>query len=119
MVELHKIKECHMQLCDQLFLFSFMNEVGRDDELSFFSIFSHFGPFHQVLGQVKEYLLLELQEVIKVLYAVVCPTGFNLLCDRGQQRGVLKLMKNDHFLVFLAVLVLFPKFLRRLKSGLY
>ena len=31
---------------------------------------------------------------------------------------MLELMKNDQFLVFLAVWVLFPKFLGRLRSGL-
>ena len=34
------------------------------------------------------------------------------------QGGVLKLIENDHFLVFLAVGVLFPKFLGWLRSGL-
>ena len=43
---------------------------------------------------------------------------FLLLCDRDWQGGVLKLMKNDHLLVYLAVWVLFPKFLGRLRSKL-
>ena len=32
---------------------------------------------------------------------------------------MLKLMKNDHFLVFLAVSVIFPKYYGRSRSGLY
>ena len=32
---------------------------------------------------------------------------------------MLQLMKNDHFLVFLAPGILLPKFLGRLRSGLY
>ena len=54
----------------------------------FFSIFGCFGPFPQVFGQVKEQLLLELHEMIRVSHAVACPMGFNLFCDRGQQGGV-------------------------------
>ena len=44
--------------------------------------------FPQVCGQVKEQLLLELHEMIRVSHAVACPMGFNLFCDRGQQGGV-------------------------------
>ena len=36
---------------------------------------------------------------------------FYLLCDQGQQGGVLNPTKNDQFQVFLAVGVLFPKLL--------
>ena len=35
------------------------------------------------------------------------------------QGGVFKVMKNDHFFIFLSVLVFFTKFLGRLMSGLY
>ena len=34
------------------------------------------------------------------------------------QGGVFKVMKNDHFLVFLAVWLLFPKLIGRLSDGL-
>ena len=44
--------------------------------------------------------------MIRVPHVVACPMNFNLLCDQGQQGGVFKVMKNDHFLVFLAVLVM-------------
>ena len=63
--------------------------------------------------------MLENHEMIKVLHIVACTMVFNLLCDRGHQGEVLKLMKDDLFLVFLTVWVLFPKFLGMLKSGLY
>ena len=51
--------------------------------------------------------------MIRVSHVVTYPMNFNLLCDQGQQEGVLKLMKNDLVLVFLAVCVIFSKFLGR------
>ena len=58
-------------------------------------------------------------EMIRVLYVVICPNYSKLLCDRNQQGEIMyKCMKNDHFLVFLAACVLFPRFLGRLRSGL-
>ena len=44
---------------------------------------------------------------------VACMIDFDLLCDQGKQEGVLKIMKNDHFLAFLVVLVIFSKCLGR------
>ena len=38
---------------------------------------------------------------------------FFLFPERGWQGAVFKVMKNDHFLVFLAVWILFSKFLGR------
>ena len=60
-------------------------------KLSSFSFFSRLGPFPQVFGQVKEWVILELNEMIKVLPAVACSMD-NLLSDRGQQLGVLKML---------------------------
>ena len=37
-----------------------------------------------------------------VTHVAAFPLDFNLLCDWGQQVEI-KFMKNDHFLVFLAV----------------
>ena len=54
--------------------------------------------------------------MVRVPHAVECLIDFNLLCDRGQQRVVLKSMTNDHFLVFLIVWFLFPKFLGEVKE---
>ena len=74
----------------------------------YFHIFSRFGHFPQVFEQVNEWLILELHEMIKVSHLAASPVVFILFYDRDWQGGVLKLMKNDHFLVFLAVWVLFP-----------
>ena len=57
--------------------------------------------------------------MIRVPYVIARPIVFMLFYDRGWQGGVFKIMKIDHFLVFLAVLVLFPKFLERLISNFY
>ena len=56
--------------------------------------------------------------MIRVPDVVACHVNFHLLRDRGQQGGVLKLMKNDHFLVLLAVWFIYPRFLGRLKGSL-
>ena len=63
--------------------------------------------------------MLEMHEMIRVPHVVTGPMGFNLLCDRGQQGGLLKPRKNDHFQVFLAVCVRFLKFLGRLTSEIH
>ena len=65
--------------------------------------FSRFGSYHQVFGQVKEWLIVAFCEMIKVPHVIAYPKDFNLLCDRDQQGGVLKPMENDHFQVFLSV----------------
>ena len=57
-----------------------------------------------------------MHEMVRVPHAVECLIDFNLLCDRGQQRVVLKSMTNDHFLVFLIVWFLLPKFLGEVKE---
>ena len=74
------------------------------------SAFSRLDPFPQVFRQVKESLILQLHEMKRMLQVVACPTVFILFYDQYWQGGVLKLMKNDRLLVFLAVLVFFPKF---------
>ena len=92
--------------------------VGRSahEKRSFFRVFSRLNLFTQVLGQVKEHLKLKFQEIIK---AVAWPIAF--FYEQDWQGGVLvfKVMKIDHFFVFLAVFVLFSKFLGRLMIGLY
>ena len=60
--------------------------------------------------------------MIRVLHIhiVSCPIVvffFFWSYDQGWPGGMLKPMKNDHILVFLAVWIFFPKFLGRLKSG--
>ena len=52
----------------------------------FFSVFNHLGPFTQLFQQLKECLVLEFHEMIRVPHAVVCQR----ICDIGQELGVLK-----------------------------
>ena len=84
-----------------------------------FKHFYTFGSFSQVFGQIKKWLILEFLEIIRMWHLIECPMVFMLLCFWSRQGGVLKLMKDDHFLVFLAVWLLFIKSLRRLRSSLY
>ena len=53
--------------------------VPSYEKWSFFSVFSHLGPFPLVFGQGKEWLMLELHGTIQVPDAVLCPVVFNLL----------------------------------------
>ena len=88
----------------------------------FFSIFGYFGLFLQVFGQVIELSILEFHEMIRVPHLVACPIVliffFFFFFDQEWGGGVLKLIKNDDFVVLLAVWVLFPKFWGRLRSCL-
>ena len=93
--------------------------VFKHGKYSFFSIFSRLDPFLHVLGQMKEWLILHLYQMIRVPFLVACPIVFILFHDQNWQERVFKVMKNDHFLVFLVVWVLFPMFLGRSKSDLY
>ena len=56
--------------------------------------------------------------MIIVLHVVSFSIIFILSDDREWQGGVLNVMKDVQFLVFLVVWVLFPKFLGRLRSDL-
>ena len=62
--------------------------------------------------------MLELQKTIRVSLVVACLIVFILFYERRWQEGVFKIMKNDSFLVFLAVWVLFLKILIRLRDDL-
>ena len=55
------------------------------------------------------------QKIITVSHVAACPIVSILFHKQSWQGGVFKTMKTDHFLVFLAVRVLFPKFLGRLR----
>ena len=57
---------------------------------------SRLSPFPQVSRQLKEWLIFELHETMRVPYIVACPIVFLLFYEEG-------FMKNDHVLVFLAV----------------
>ena len=54
-----------------------------------FSIFSRLGPFPQVFGQVKEWLMLKLHEMVRVLHVAVCSIAFFVLGSRLAGRGVI------------------------------
>ena len=41
---------------------------------------------------MREYLILELQEMIRVLLVVALPIDLHLLCVLGQELGVLKIL---------------------------
>ena len=69
----------------------------------FFSIFSRFGLFPQAFEQVNEWPISKLHEMIRVLHVVVFPIVFILFHDRNWQGGVFKVIRNDYFLVLLAV----------------
>ena len=79
------------------------------EKRSFFSVFSGLDSFLQVFEQVKKCLVLEMQEIIILLRKII----FTLLYEWTWQRGVFIVMKYYYFLVFLAVWILFPKFLGR------
>ena len=89
------------------------------EKLSFFSIFSHLDPFPQAFGQVKKWIMLELHKIIRVLHLIAPPIIFILFYERSWQGRVLKVMEKDDFLVFLAVWIIFPKFLGSLMNDLY
>ena len=74
-----------------------MEECSNLRKMIISGTFSRLGPFSQVLGQVKEWDILELHEMMKVSHLVGCPMVFNLLYDLSQQAGVLKLTKNAEF----------------------
>ena len=57
-------------------------------------MFSRLGNFLHVFPQVKEWLILEVQEMIRVSDIVGFPTSFNLLCGQTQQGEVLNLLKK-------------------------
>ena len=70
------------------------------------------GTFPQTFRQVKEWLILELHETIRVPYIVTHPIVFVLFCDHDWQGGEFKVMKNGHLLVFLSVGSFSPSFLQ-------
>ena len=88
-------------------------------KLSFTGFFTRLGPFPHVFRHVKMWLILELHEIIRVSHLVTCPVVFILFNDWGWHGGVTKIVKKDHFLVLIVVWVPVPKFLAKLKSGLY
>ena len=86
-----------MKLRAQWILISFVVKVSRE-EYTNFSAFRRLGLLPQVFRQVKEHLILQLHEMIRVLHEVAYPIVFLFFFyDRYWQGGVLKLMKYHHF----------------------
>ena len=56
--------------------------------------------------------------MIRVSHVIACPIDFDLLCERGEQGGMLKTKKKDQFQVFSVVRVLFLMFWVRLMGGI-
>ena len=69
------------------------------------------GPFPQVFPQYKELPILKMHEIIRMSDVLACLIVFPLFYKRGSHGGVFKVIKNNHFLVFLAVWGLIPKYL--------
>ena len=56
-------------------------------------IFRQLGSFLRIFGKVKELLVLELYEMIKVLHAVACPMNFNLIVvSKEEHSNLLKMI---------------------------
>ena len=72
--------------------------LGRGSgKCSILSIFSRLGLFLQFFGHVKERLTLDLHEMVRVSYGVVCTIGFILFGGLVRHETVLNLMKNYSF----------------------
>ena len=63
--------------------------------------------------------MVELHNIIMLSHLVACPIIFILFYDRGWQGVVFIVIKNNTFLVLLAVWVNFSKILDKCRSGLY
>ena len=71
-----------------LVVFILLCDLGRPvgvliliKNVHFFNIFSRLGRFIQVFGQLKEWLILELHNMIKLAPILACPIVLILLCD--------------------------------------
>ena len=108
-----------MKLRAQWILISFVVKVSRE-EYTNFSAFRRLGLLPQVFRQVKEHLILQLHEMIRVLHEVACPIVFFFffMIDIGREECS-NLLNIIIFLVFLAVLVFFPKCFDRLVCSIY
>ena len=61
-------------IIDQYFMINIVLKLKKN--YSIFSIISRYGHFPQVFGQVNEWPILKLQELIIVLHVVACPIVF-------------------------------------------
>ena len=123
-LELHEmIRVWHIVSCVICFFFILCARfVGRSvqsyEKKSFFRVFSRLGPFPQVFRQVKEWLILELHEMIRVSLVVASLIVFILFCDWDGQGGMFKVMENYHFLNMFSRLGSFLELFGRVKEWL-
>ena len=122
MIELHKIWILSLAVACPIIFILFYDRGWRggvfivikiDHFLVFLAVWV-FSP--QVFRQVEEWPILELHEMIRVLHAIVCPFSLILFYGGNWQGGVLRVINNDYFFVFLPILF-FRNFLGRLKSN--
>ena len=84
--------------------------VQSYENWSFFCVFSRFCPFLQVFGQINDWSILEVHEVIRVLHMVACANDF-FFYSRDWPGKMFKVMKNDNFLnVFISFGLFFQVF---------
>ena len=72
-----------------------------NEKLSFSCIFSRLGSFPHVFGQLKEWFLLELLEMMKASHVVVCSIVFVWLCNLGGMGECSMLKERVNFKSFL------------------
>ena len=76
------------------------SSVESYEKCLFFSVLSRLGPFLQGFGQVNEWPILEVYEMIRVLHLVALPIVFILFYGRYWQVGVFKVMRKVFYSVF-------------------
>ena len=100
----NKISVTYSCLPNCFYFILFPSLAGRSvqnyEKWSFFSIFSRFGPFPQVSGQVKEWLMLKLHKIITMSHVVAFPIGFIFLIVGIGREECSKLGKMINFLYF-------------------
>ena len=107
-----------------LFLFCFMVGISREKcskfwKMIIFVIFLSVLVFLlQVFGQVNEWTILKLHEMIRMLHVVPYAIVFILFDDYNWQKGVLRLMKYDPFFSIFSKFSPFPQVFGQVKGWL-
>ena len=117
------IRVLHMVAWANVFILFYVQDwerrifkVTKND--NFLSIFVSLWLFAQNFGQVNEWTISKLYEIIKVLHLVTCPIVFILFDNPDSQESVLKVMKNDHFFSIFSHLGSFPQVFGEVKEWL-
>ena len=82
------------------FLLALMKSAQTWEKWSIISIFCHLCPFPQVFGQVKEWLILELYEMIRVWHIRAWPVVlfcFVILVDKEECSNIWKMVSFKDF----------------------